>query len=690
VSHAKSIQSKQMTPGQLFRHALDLERPLQIAGVINALCALIAERTGFRVLYLSGAGVANASFGLPDLGVTNLTDVCEEVRRICGRTQLPLLVDADTGFGDGLNIRRTVREIGQAGAAGIHLEDQVSAKRCGHRHGKALVSSNTMADRIKTAVDARADEAFVIMARTDAEAVEGLSAAIERAQGYVEAGADMIFAEALRTIEDYRKFTDEIQAPVLANITEFGKTPLFTKSELNEAGVRLILYPLSAFRAMARAADVAYRTIRREGTKRNAIDSMLTRAELYDLLNYEEYERMTDHNQLLEKESFSIRAAGSETTKLSNAAGLRGVSAGSTSICTVGAGGDELRYRGYNVEDLAEGASYEEVAYLLLYGELPNNQQLGQFLERLILNRSLPTALLEVLERTPAASHPMDVLRTGCSFLGALEPEPDFSEQDHTAERLLGAMPSILAYWHCFTTSGHRIDLTSDERSIAGHILRLLIGRAPGEEQRRFVDVALILYAEHELNASTFTARVIAATLADTYSAVTGAIGALRGPLHGGANEAALALIESFPGPAAATDGVRQMLAQKKKIMGFGHAVYKRHDPRSPILKRWSKQLSNAAKNGYLFDISEAIEKLLMDEKKLFPNADFYCASGFHFSGVPTALFTPLFAVARTAGWCAHIKEQRVENKLIRPSATYTGPTKRAFIPLSSRFSNQV
>lgn len=280
--------------GARFHAALEAERPLQVVGTINAYSALLAERAGFRALYLSGAGVANASFGLPDLGMTSLNDVCEDIRRITGATDLPLLVDADTGWGAAFNIARTVKEMIRAGAAALHLEDQVSAKRCGHRPGKALVSAGEMCDRIRAAVDGRTDAAFVIMARTDAHAVEGQAQAIERAQAYVEAGADMIFAEALTTLDEYRQFTAAVSVPVLANITEFGKTPLFTTTELGDAGARLVLYPLSAFRAMSKAALGVYQTLRRDGTQRASIEAMQTRTELYDVLGYHDYEQKLD------------------------------------------------------------------------------------------------------------------------------------------------------------------------------------------------------------------------------------------------------------------------------------------------------------------------------------------------------------------------------------------------------------
>ena len=283
-----------MSAGTRFRAALEAERPLQIVGTINAYTALLAERAGHKAIYLSGAGVANASFGLPDLAMTTLNDVCEDIRRIASATSLPLLVDADTGWGSALMISRTVREMTRAGAAACHIEDQVAEKRCGHRPGKALVETGEMCDRLKAATDGRIDDSFVIMARTDAHAVEGQPAAIERAVAYAAAGADMIFAEALTTVEEYKQFTDAVDVPVLANLTEFGKTPLFTSDEMASAGVRMTLYPLSAFRAMSAAALGVYETIRNDGTQKESIDNMQTREELYDVLGYQAYEDKLD------------------------------------------------------------------------------------------------------------------------------------------------------------------------------------------------------------------------------------------------------------------------------------------------------------------------------------------------------------------------------------------------------------
>ena len=283
-----------MSAGARFRAALEAQQPLQIVGTINAFTAMLAERAGHKAIYLSGAGVANASFGLPDLAMTTLNDVCEDIRRIASATDLPLLVDADTGWGSAFMISRTIREMTWAGAAGCHLEDQVAIKRCGHRPGKALVDSAEMCDRLKAAVDGRIDDAFVIMARTDAHAVEGQQAAIDRASAYVEAGADMIFAEALTTLDEYRQFTSAVNVPVLANLTEFGKTPLFKTVELAEVGVAMTLYPLSAFRAMSKAALEVYETIRNDGTQKEVVDSMQTRMELYDVLGYQDYEDKLD------------------------------------------------------------------------------------------------------------------------------------------------------------------------------------------------------------------------------------------------------------------------------------------------------------------------------------------------------------------------------------------------------------
>ena len=366
-------------------------------------------------------------------------------------------------------------------------------------------------------------------------------------------------------------------------------------------------------------------------------------------------------------------------------AGLRGQSAGETALCTVGKEGAGLTYRGYTIEDLAANAQFEEVAYMLLYGALPTQSELDAYNEKLMSLRGLPEDLKETLEMIPADTHPMDVMRTGCSMLGNLEPETDFDQQQEAADRLLAALPAIICYWYRYSHDGVRISTDTGEATLGGHFLKMLLDESPSDVHRAVMNCSLILYAEHEFNASTFTARVCAATLSDMYSCITGAIGSLRGPLHGGANEAAMELIEKFDTAEAVEAQILGMLERKEVIMGFGHAIYRTSDPRNAIIKEWSDKLANENGDRTLYDISCAIADTMWNTKELFPNADFFHASAYNYMGIPTKIFTPIFVMSRVTGWAAHVMEQRSNNRLIRPSADYIGPEIRPYLPINER-----
>ena len=366
-------------------------------------------------------------------------------------------------------------------------------------------------------------------------------------------------------------------------------------------------------------------------------------------------------------------------------AGLRGQSAGETALCTVGKTGAGLTYRGYDMSELAEKASFEEVAHLLLKGALPTQAELDVYIAKLKGMRTLPEALKTVLEQIPANAHPMDVMRTGCSMLGNLETEMDFSQQQDATDRLLALFPAIICYWYRFSHDGVRIDTNLEDDGIGSYFLHMLHGEKPSELHAQVMNASLILYAEHEFNASTFTGRVCASTLSDMHSCITGAIGSLRGPLHGGANEAAMDMIQQWSSADEAEAAIMGMLARKDKIMGFGHAIYRESDPRNAIIKQWSEKLAASVGDTVLYSVSERVEAVMWREKKLFCNADFFHASAYNFMGIPTKLFTPIFVMSRLTGWAAHVMEQRANNRIIRPSADYTGPEKSDWVAIENR-----
>ncbi|KAJ1681690.1 hypothetical protein LUZ63_023079 [Rhynchospora breviuscula] len=610
---------------------------VRFPGAFNPLSARLIERAGFEGVYISGA-VISADLGLPDIGLTTLTEVAGRGQQIARMTELPAIIDADTGFGEPMNVARTIQTLEDAGLAGTHIEDQVNPKRCGHLDGKSVVDADTAIKRIRAAVDARRDPDFLIMARTDVRAVEGLDAAIDRAKALVDAGADAIFPEAMRDLGEFEAMRTALDVPILANMTEFGKSELFSTSQLRDAGVNIVIWPVSLLRLAMGAAGRGLGTLASEGHLREKLGEMQHR-------------------------------------------GLAGVTVDYTAVSKVNPGTDSLLYRGYPVQELAATQPFEAVALLLWNGELPDATELAAFEEHERAHRDLDPAVKAAIDLLPLDAHPMDVVRTAVSVLGASAPAVEVADNSSAADLakaklLFAKIPAMVAYDQRRRRGQELVEPRAD-LDYSSNFLYMTFGELPEEVVRRAFTVSMILYAEHSFNASTFTARVITSTTSDLYSAVVGAIGALKGALHGGANEAVMHIFDEIGDAANVGPWLDDALATKRKIMGFGHRVYKRGDSRVPKMKAALDTLVAHYDATDLAALYDALEADFVSRKGIHPNLDYPSGPAYHLIGFDTLTFTPLFVAARVTGWTAHILEQTASNALIRPLSAYNGVDER-------------
>ncbi len=664
-----------------FRQGLASGRLLRFPGAFNPLSALLIEQYGFEGVYVSGA-VVSADLGLPDIGLTTLSEVGGRAHAIARVTGLPALVDADTGFGEPMNAARTVQHLEELGLAGCHIEDQVNPKRCGHLDGKSVVGRDEMCRRLAAAVGARRDRDFVVCARTDARAVEGLEAAIERAKTYAAAGADMIFPEALEDEHEFEAFRAAIDVPLLANMTEFGKSTLLSRATLESLGVNVAIYPVTLFRLAMGAAESGLERLAAEGDQRAwsgrcravAVSTRCSTMRVTPPLTTA-YTTSRSRRPMRPNGWEELAVSDDEIHK-----GLDGVVVDTTAVSMVNPETNSLTYRGYPVQQLAASCSFEEVAYLIWNGELPGDSELASFVATERSLREIPEALVALLLALPIGCHPMDVLRTALSWLGAADPrEDDASREANLAKSLemMAKIPTIVALDQRRRRGGEPI-APDPSLGFAENFFAMCFGGVPEAAVVRCFEISLVLYAEHSFNASTFTARVVTSTLSDIYSAVAAAVGALKGPLHGGANEAVMHMMDEIGDPARAVDWLHEAFASKRLVMGFGHRVYKHGDSRVPTMRAALEEMATLRGGEPLMAMYANLEAAMIAEKGIHPNLDFPSGPAYHLMGFDTEMFTPIFVISRITGWTAHVVEQLQANSLIRPLSRYVGPAERS------------